>query len=554
MQLIEEAGDSPDLRKARGAFFTPEALSRFVVDWAVRESTDLVLEPSAGDAAFLVQSVRRIQDLQNAEGAPSTPPTVDGIEIHEHSAKVAQSRVHSAGGIPRVIVSDFFAVEPTKKYTAVVGNPPYIRYQDFSGDARARSRAAALAGGVALSGLASSWAAFVVHSASFLLRGGRLGFVLPAELLSVNYAAPVRKFLFDKFRRVDLVLFTERVFPEAEADVVLLLADGYQEGPSWHATIVQARNADGLQSLSVPQRWSPLDPAEKWTPSLLVGDSFSTYSDLLVSGQFVGLNEWGDTTLGMVTGNNRYFALSDERVHSLGLPHEELIPLSPPGSGHLRGLAYNKRQREVHCREGAPVWLFRPGSSPSRAARKYIAAGETAGVHEAYKCRVRSPWWRVPLVRTADLFLTYMNADTPRITRNDAQVHHLNSVHGIFLNPDMRALGKRTLPIASLNSMTLLGAEMVGRAYGGGLLKLEPREADSLPLPAPSALLGVGDQLAEIRPAVAALLRSGRLLDAVSRVDEIVLTEALGFSPERVANLRSSRAMFASRRLARSHG
>lgn len=552
--MIEQATDSPDLRKARGAFFTPDALSRFVVDWAIRRSTDLVLEPSAGDAAFLVQSVRRIHDLQQAEGLPATPPTVDGVEIHEHSAKVAQSRVRDAGGIPRLTVSDFFAVEPTQKYTAVVGNPPYIRYQEFSGDARARSRAAALAGGVALSGLASSWAAFVVHSTSFLRRGGRLGFVLPAELLSVNYAAPVRKLLFDQFRRVDLVLFSERVFPEAEADVVLLLADGYQEGPSGHATIVQAQNAEGLQSLSVPQKWVPRDPSEKWTPSLLVGDSFSTYSELLVSGQFVGLNQWGDTTLGMVTGNNRYFALSEERVHSLGLSHEELIPLSPPGSAHLRGLVYNERHRESHRLAGAPVWLFRPGSEPSRAALNYISAGETAGVHEAYKCRVRGPWWRVPLVATADLFLTYMNADTPRITRNDAKVHHLNSVHGIFLKTELTAVGKRTLPIASLNSMTLLGAEMVGRAYGGGLLKLEPREADSLPVPAPDALMSVADQLAAIRPAVSALLRSGRLLDAVSRVDEIVLTDAMGFSSDRIANLRTSRAMFASRRLARSHG
>ena len=94
---------------------------------------------------------------------------------------------------------------------------------------------------------------------------------------------------------------------------------------------------------------------------------------------------------------------------------------------------------------------------------------------DAYKCRVRLPWWRVPLVKPADLLLTYMNADTPRLCTNRKSVYHLNSVHGVYLRKGLRQLGMDLLPLASLNSMTLLGAETVGRAYGGGMLKLEPR-------------------------------------------------------------------------------
>ncbi len=69
--------------------------------------------------------------------------------------------------------------------------------------------------------------------AAFLRDGGRLGLVLPAELLSVNYAAPVRKFLFDKFTSVELVLFEKQVFEEA--DTLLLLADGFNLGSTNHA-------------------------------------------------------------------------------------------------------------------------------------------------------------------------------------------------------------------------------------------------------------------------------------------------------------------------------
>ncbi len=56
--------DTAEVRKARGAFFTPDAITRYITDWAIRTSRDTVLEPSAGDAAFLVQAVRRLRALE----------------------------------------------------------------------------------------------------------------------------------------------------------------------------------------------------------------------------------------------------------------------------------------------------------------------------------------------------------------------------------------------------------------------------------------------------------------------------------------------------------
>ena len=84
----------------------------------------------------------------------------------------------------------------------------------------------------------------------------------------------------------------------------------------------------------------------------------------------------------------------------------------------------------------------------------------------AYKCRVRNPWWRVPYLRPADLLLTYMNADAARLCTNSAGVHHLNSVHGLYLKAELRVLGRDLLSLASLNSVSLLGAEVVGRQGG----------------------------------------------------------------------------------------
>ncbi|MBN8424992.1 N-6 DNA methylase [Microbacterium esteraromaticum] len=539
--------DTAALRKARGAFFTPAAITAHIAAWAIRDASDAVLEPSAGDAAFLVSAVERLRSLASDGSAPR----VDGVEIHAHSAHVGSERVRAAGGIAHITVQDFFLVEPTPTYDAVIGNPPYIRYQDFSGEARTRSRAAALRAGVSLTGLASSWAAFTVQSALFLKPGGRLGLVLPAELLSVNYAAPVRRFLFENFRSVELILFDEQVFPEAEADVVLLLADGFRQGPTDRGLFRQTRNAATLDALPAGTTWAPLTPDAKWTGSIVDPNAVEPLRTLRAEGHFTDLEAWGDTTLGIVTGNNRYFTLSPERAKRLGLDRSELLRLSPPGSAHLRGLALTARAWHQLGAAEKSTLLFSPRAKPSRAAQDYIRYGEATGVDTAYKCRVRKEWHRVPLVKPADLLLTYMNADTPRLTTNAARAHHLNSVHGVYLKPELRGAGADLLPLASLNSVTLLNAEMVGRAYGGGILKIEPREADRWAMPTPALIAEHADRLRAAKPQVARMLRSGRLHDAVAVVDEVLLRSSGRTSESELLAIRAAHAELTRRRVTR---
>ena len=55
-----------DARKARGAFFTPAPIARFIVDWAVRRAGDSVLDPSCGDAALLAPAAMKLLELSSA--------------------------------------------------------------------------------------------------------------------------------------------------------------------------------------------------------------------------------------------------------------------------------------------------------------------------------------------------------------------------------------------------------------------------------------------------------------------------------------------------------
>lgn len=169
-------------------------------------------------------------------------------------------------------------------------------------------------------------------------------------------------------------------------------------------------------------------------------------------------------------------------------------------------------------------------------------------MHLAYKCRVRRPWYQVPLVNPADLLLTCMNADTPRLITNRAKAHHLNSVHGVYLRDEVRALGRDLLALAALNSVTLLHAEIVGRSYGGGILKIEPREADRWLVPSPELVAARANELRAVRRRVGSLLDRGKLLEATRIVDD-----ALGLETHIVLEpVRTARDSLSTRRTVRS--
>ena len=544
--------DTPALRKSRGAFFTPLAVTEFLTKWAVRGPSDHVLEPSCGDAAFLIPAAKMLQE--RGASTEAIAAQLQGFDIHPASLVQASERLAESGHAATLRASDFFDVAANGQYDAVVGNPPFVRYQSFSGDARLKALKAALAQGVRLTGLASSWAAFAVHAIGHLKPGGRLALVLPAELLTVGYAAQVRDFLMRRFSAVRLVVFEQLVFEDALEEVVLLLAEGI--GGATHFKVYQAKNAADLANVDMGG-WTEFEPkqSDKWTSALLSTQAMALYDASLSTPHFERLASWGSAYLGAVTGNNAYFTLSQTDAVAAGLQAKDLRSISPPGSRHLRGLTISKAAWESLCREDARACMFYPsGKNPSVAAARYIKQGELDGVDQAYKCQVRSPWWQVPLVETPDLFFTYMNHDRPRLTTNDAGLEILNSLYGIKLNVGRKTLGRDLLPVASLNSLTVLGAEVVGRSYGGGLLKHEPREADKLPLPSLLTVQAIEDKLRNLRPLLTKALRGNKIDDAVCMVDKVLLKDHMGLDDGQIECLRQARTMLFERRKTRARG
>jgi adenine-specific DNA-methyltransferase len=546
--------DPPDARKARGAFFTPAAIADFLAWWAVGGDPQArILDPTCGEAVFLLAAARQLR--KHGAAATDLHQLVFGVDVHEQSLDAAMRLLEAEGLDAHLVADDFFNL-PTPaqlecllpEMDAVIGNPPFVRYQEHVGDTRKRSASAALAQGVRLSGLASSWAALLVHACGFLKEDGRLAMVLPAELMTVQYAEPVRRWLRRRFAAVHLVFFERLQFADALEKVVLVVAQG--SGGCDAFSLFHVRDAADLRDLRPFDHFS-VTPADegKWTDLLLPIKHRQLFKRVASNG-FVPLDEYGSPELGTVTGANSYFAVSEATRLTYGLGEDQLARISPPGTKHLRGLSFTHRDWGDLRDAGGPVWLLHPRPDDSSdALQSYLGEGERLGVPDAYKCRIRDPWWRPPLVSPPDLFFTYMSHRYPRLVANSAGVSFVNSMHGVRLRSGAPAMAKSALPLLALNSVTMLGAEVFGRSYGGGVLKMEPREAASLPMPAPHVLALAWRVLMPERTRLDRQLRQGKWTAVATRVDEVLLRDVLGLSDGEAREMHEAALLLRDRRL-----
>lgn len=161
---------------ALGQVFTPPPIVERML--ALRQRRGRSLDPSAGDGAFCT----RITGCEAIEIDPTVAP-------------------------PGAQVMDFFALSPDEKYDTIIGNPPYVRFQDIPPQTMARLD------NEMFDRRSNLYLYFIERAVRHLHHGGELIFIVPREFTKLTAARKLNAFLYQEGDITDFIeLGDARIF------------------------------------------------------------------------------------------------------------------------------------------------------------------------------------------------------------------------------------------------------------------------------------------------------------------------------------------------------
>lgn len=528
--------------KLRGGYYTPEAITDFLVNWTIGDNASArVMEPSCGDGRFISSIMKQFRSLSHKNETKENQ--VLGIELYEEEANKAARY----GG--KIVCADFFSyyrdnIKDRAFFDAVVGNPPFIRYQNFEEKYRECAFSLVESAGIKLNRLTNIWVPFLILSTECLTDHGRIGMVIPAELFQVDYAAETRKYLAEKYDHIVVITFRKLLFENTQQEVILFL--GEKTSTEKGIEVYELNGIDDLASFS-PKGNSEIKDldvgTEKWVKYYLSNPELRLLRQLEQSDRLSPVTSLFEINVGVVSGQNAFFVFDKKRrdMYSLASSVRPIIGRAE----QLKGIQLSEQDFSVLSEKGKKVFLFTPQdvdvTDLPDADRAYVEWGESENYHTGYKCRMRKRWYVVPQSWSPEAFLLRQVNRYPRIVYNSTAATNTDTLHKIRFYD---VIDGRRVTAAFINSFTFAQCEVTGRSYGGGVLTFEPNEIRKLKIPTLMAKELDFDF-------IDSLIRADEVERALDYVDGITLKKGLGLSNVDIQTLRGIWQKLSARRLGR---
>lgn len=291
-------------RESEGVVYTPD----FIVDYIVNTTIDKpgkIIDLSCGSGAFLLGSVNRLRDLTKLTLKEIVENYIYGIDIAKRSIRHAKIiiilhmvengedyeevgfnlQVGDTMSIFNRNVPDSQTSPFDFEFDYVVGNPPYVRFQDLDEERRSK--------------LSAGWKTvkgfnFNLHFVFFemglkvLKPTGKLGYIVPNNFFTTFAAENLRKFLHatKKIRRI-LNFNHIKVFPTASTYTCIVLLDkNWNEEHFEYAYLEDRETLSNLNMADlVKVRYDTLKD-EKWR--LLGEEEFENITKIENAGERIG--------------------------------------------------------------------------------------------------------------------------------------------------------------------------------------------------------------------------------------------------------------------------
>ena len=526
-------------RRLLGAYYTPDALANILATWALAPGKGNVLDPSFGGCAFLNAATT----ILASRGMSEPGKRVFGVDVDPTCMEYVRKDQNLVE--KNCIIRDFLSLSskniPGAPFHAIIGNPPYVRHHWFNGTTRKAGRAAMAAAGVALPETASAWAYFLIHTLSFIAKNGRLAMLVPEAILQADYATVVRDLLTSRFDHVCLVHIRDRLFEGTDEAVVAVAASQYGNKKGTLRVETVERSEDLAAVLNTPKGGRSTSHLTTQKGRRIEPLAVQLIGELEQHSAVKKISDVATVRVGLVTGANKHFIRNAENLKQIGVPQESWIQLVSR-TRWLSGLDFTEKdlQKFVESDQQAILVQPTPACENTPGIKQWIDEGIEAGIHERYKCTIRDPWFRVDLKPVPDAFATCARMGSPLIVLNRTICRCTNALHAMYLHCGSDA-SLPAIAVGFLTSAVSVWAELHGRRYGGGVLKMEPGTLNRTPVPIVQDSENAFDELNK-------LIRDGQEAEARKRADDLVLGDQLGLPKKDIKRLQQAHIQLMTQR------
>lgn len=460
----------------KGQFWTPDWVAEAMIAY-VAQNADLIFDPGVGRGAFYT-ALEKVAPKKKFLGTDIDPEIINEARQEGIFGKNAELEVR-----------DFILNPPKRLFKAVVANPPYIRHHRLSQEQKNQFRKISLMNlGDTLDGRAGLHIYFLIQALSLLDKGGRLAFIMPADTCEGVFSKKLWNWISKKFRIEGVVTFEHKATPfpgvDTNALIFLIKNEKPQEKLKWVKCLVpQSKELfEFLKNGLAGKSYKDLDIHERdLIEALSIGFSRAPRADHDFE---YTLADFARVMRGIATGANEFFFLTREKAKEVGIPDKFLLP----AVGRTRDAegAYLTRETLIKLEaKGRPTLLFFPNGSRwedmPESVKNYIHEGEKLGLAKRPLISTRQPWYKMEVREVPPLLFAYLGRRNARFIRNTAGVVPLTGFLCIYPRSNDEKFIEKFWKILE-HPDTISNLQLVGKSYGAGAIKVEPRALEKLPI------------------------------------------------------------------------
>lgn len=481
---LPRSGPAREKLREKGQFWTPHWVAEAMVAWAAAES-DHIFDPGVGPGAFF----RAAKGLGIKRGLPLG---LLGCEVDPAALRQGLEQGLSQADFAGVNLRDFMLTEDRQRFRAIVANPPYVRHHRFPSEYKAMLRAYGLRWtGAELDGRAGLHVFFLIKALCQLEPGGRLAFIVPSDVCEGRFSIQLWSWIGRTFCVDAAVTFAPGAspFPGVDTNPIILLIRHAPPAASlrW-ARVLQAETealADWCSQGLPIQSHEDMEVTERATAEALATGLSRPPVDLTEE-DTIPFGQLFRVMRGIATGDNDFFFMTASRIRELGLPKQSFLRAIGRTRDHTDGALLTMGHLDALEAQGRPTWLLALGRQPAEGlpepVRRYLQQGEELGLPQRPLIAQRKPWFRMETRDPPPWLFAYLGRRACRFIRNKAQAMPLTGFLCIYPQPGVR-MDFDAATSALNDQRTLANLARVAKSYGGGALKVEPRNLERLAIP-----------------------------------------------------------------------